>query len=370
MFDNKDRGVAEKGLKLSNNTGPPQKHPLVSRLIKCIHNEDVGTSIQTFNKIMELNHKLARKKEPTIDIQPGLTKALIYLVEPEHPLVLYRIIKYYISLPTTYEKSLGGTVNDYKKYYRIACDSIRNVNPKTDIKKDVHLFILDLMTQIGKLDQSGKEMCVPILLSAICMQPFNSIGEFFGRQVYRYMIEQKISVPDGYWLHLLSLSRYNRQNDVPYDVIFTKAVSLGLRPDPTVALNAIENFFPFSNLIAITNVLKALVTLQRQVAADIKAAQASGQNIVAKQYCVDIHLLETIGAAAASQGQSEINLLIWDMLDVLEYTPTIGIYENTVVAFAMNAFTYREAFTVMSEMETLGYHPSRALIRSFSVHVR
>jgi hypothetical protein len=61
---------------------------------------------------------------------------------------------------------------------------------------------------------------------------------------------------------------------------------------------------------------------------------------------------------------------VWDMLDVLGYEPSEAIYENTVTAFAMNTFTYREAFTVLAEMETRGFKPSRALIRSFSLHVR
>jgi hypothetical protein len=377
LSENPDLSIAEEALRLSNKMRPPQKHPLVSRLIKCVHDEDVRTSIKTFNKIMEINRMNARKKEPSIDIPPGLTKALIYMIEPRHPLFLYRIIQYYISLPTSYERSTGGTINEYKKYYRIACDSIRHVDLRMNSKKQIKNFIEVLMTQIGKLDQSGKEMCVPVLLSAICEQPVVTIGNYFAGQIYNYLMKENISVPDGYWLHLLSLSKYSRQ-DIPYDEILTRAVSLGLRPDPMIVLTVLENFFPFSNVNAVTNMLKAMLTLQRQVVADIKVAKAAAitnetvnaKDVAAKQYFVDIHLLETISAAAASQGHSEINLLIWDMLDVLEYAPSIGIYENTVVAFAMNVFTYREAFTVMYEMETCGYYPTRALIRSVSVHVR
>ena len=377
MSENQNPAVTEQELEVNEKVSPPRKHPLVSRLTKCIYDEDVKYSIKTFNKIMEINKTNAKNKQPSIDIAPGLTKALLSLVQPGNPFELYRIIQYYMSLPTSHEKSLGGSINLYKRYIRMACDSLRHIDARVHDKKDVKRLTINLMALVSKLDKSGKEACAPVLLSSICEQPFIKIGEDFAGQIYNYIMDQELSVPDGYWIHLLTFSKYSRQ-DIPYDEILSRAVSLGLRPDPILALNVLEHLFPFSNTDSVTNALKALLTLQKQVATDIKAAKEAAINdetvkiddVVAKQYFVDMYLLETIGAAAASQGQSEICLMIWDMLDVLEYKASVGIYENTVVAFAMNVFTYREAFTVMYEMESRGYHPSRALIRSFSVHVR
>ena len=376
-LQNQDHDVPEQETGLTKKVIPPKKHPLISRLTKCIHVEDVRTSIKTFNKIMETNKANEMHKQPSIDVPPGLTKALMYLVQPGNPIHLYQIIRYYLSIPTTYEKISGGTIDEYKKYYRLACDSVRHVDPRVHMKSDIKKLVRTLMVQVGKLDRSGQEMCVPILLSAVCEQPYAVIGEYFAATIYKYMMDQNFAVPDGYWIHILSFSKYNR-HDIPYHEILTRAVSLGLRPDPIIVLNVLENYFPFSNVNIMTSIMKALLTLQKQVATDIQVAKAAAikdetvnvDAVVAKQYFVDVHILETIGAAAAVHGQSEINLLIWDMLDVLEYKPSVGIFENTVVAFAMNTFTYREAFTVLYEMELRGYYPSRALIRSVSVHVR
>ena len=135
-----------------------------------------------------------------------------------------------------------------------------------------------------------------------------------------------------------------------------------------IVLQALDNFFPFTDKEPVTRMLKAVLQLQQEV---VESAAKQGVAVDPKsQYMVDIGVLEMIGAAAASQGSSEINLLVWDMLDVLGYEPTVGIYENTVMAFAMNTFTYKEAFTVLAEMEASGHEPSRALIRSCSAHLR
>lgn len=363
---------------------PPLKHPLVSRLSKFVYDRDVNRAINAFHSIMELNKKNARRNEPAVEIQPGLTKGLFNLIQPRRPLDLYQVLEYFISLPTSYENCFGAT-NDFNRYYRIACDSLRNVEPReldqrrhgNQITEQLIHLVSKLFSRIRNLDRPGQEMCVPNLLSSICEQPYPKIGTLFAHEVYKYMIDEKIPVADKYWLHILSFCKFNR-HDLPYDEILGKATSLGLRPNPILALNVLESLFPFSNINAVANTLKTLLTLQKQVAAGITAAKLAAMkdesvqvdDVTVKQYFIDIHLLESIGATAASQGQSEICLLIWDIVDVLEYTPTAGIYENTVVAFAKNVFTYREAFTVLYEMEIRGFRPSRALIRSVSVRVR
>jgi hypothetical protein len=363
----------------------PYKHPLVSRLIKCVYSDNIRGALQAFNKIMEMNKRHVKDSNLIIDISPGLTKALFRLVSPKHTFQMYHILQYYITLPTSHENSnLGGNINTFAIYFRSVCDSIRYFDLRTHSYHDMSLLVVNMMDRISRFDHQGKELCVPVLLSALCEQQVSAIGEKFSGHVYKYMLANNISVPNGYWVHLLSFSSYNRHYHIPYDEILTRTVEFGLRPAPSLVLNVLENFFPFSNSLAVEKTLKALLTLQRQVAVDIKTAKAAViqgsargnngtillENTIAKQYFVDVHVLEMIGAAAASHGYSEICLLIWEMIDVLEYQPTEGIYENTVVAFAMNSFTYREAFTVLHEMESRGFVPSRALIRSFSVHVR
>jgi hypothetical protein len=173
------------------------------------------------------------------------------------------------------------------------------------------------------------------------------------------MIQHNFDVGAGYWEHLLSMSRYFRQKDLPYASILRRIVDMGRRPDPVTALAALENLFPYTDVDATYTALKAIVDLQ---------STAKPEDDF--QYMVDISALEVIGAAAARRGHFVLCLLIWDLVDLLGYKPTEAIFENTIMAFAVEPTTYGNAFTVMAEMEANGYEPSRALIRGFSVNLR
>jgi hypothetical protein len=360
------------------------KHPTVSRLIKGLIVEDYGTAMGAFNEIQALNKKSERTGETIITISPGIVKGLLALIQPARAFDIYRVVNYYVSIPTSIEfTSEGGNICAYASYYRTACESIRYLDSRRHQWNDCFLLVNALIERVSCLNQHGQEQCVPVLLSAICQQGISKLGIHFAGKIYKHIIDTKMVVSKGFWVHMLSHSKYNRQEDLPYEEILTRVVEDGVRPHPFTVINALENFFPFSNAPAVAKFLKGVLTLQRQVAAEIRAVKISTarnpdfvavrakvESVIAKQYFVDMNVLESIGAAAAGQGQSEICLMIWDMLDVLGYTPTEGIYENTILAFAMNAFTYREAFIVLNEMESRGFLPSRALIRSISVHVR
>lgn len=87
-------------------------------------------------------------------------------------------------------------------------------------------------------------------------------------------------------------------------------------------------------------------------------------------YKVDIGMLEHIMAAAARMGSFELNILVWDLVDLLGYEPTEFMYENTIAGFAMGARQDHNVFAVLREMEERGFSPSRALIRSLSRSLR
>jgi hypothetical protein len=83
-------------------------------------------------------------------------------------------------------------------------------------------------------------------------------------------------------------------------------------------------------------------------------------------YKVDVGILEHIMAAAARFGAFEVNILVWDLVDLLGYQPTECMYENTIHGFARVPQQDHNVFGVLSEMEERGFTPSRALIRSLS----
>ena len=87
-------------------------------------------------------------------------------------------------------------------------------------------------------------------------------------------------------------------------------------------------------------------------------------------YKVDIGTLEHIMAAAARRGSFELNILVWDLVDMLGYEPTVSMYENTLQGFVMGVRQDHNVFAVLGEMEERGFVPTRALIRSLSRSIR
>lgn len=345
------------------------KHPLVSKLIRHLHDSNHQLAMDSFSEVV----RTIQAGDTSAEIPPGIVKALFRLICPHSPFDAYRVLSYYVTLTTTVEYEHGGGDGDisvYAKLYERACDAIRHLDPKRHSKDACHKLVRSILATVQRFDRFGQELCLPTLVSALVEQKSFSLGQSFAGPVYRHLMEQPglCDLPGGFWVHLLSHSRYNRQLDLPFDDVMTRMVDAGRRPQPDVVLSALDNLFPFTNTVAVTKMLQAILRLQQQIVEINKNGSSDGEN--GDQYYVDMGTLEMIGAAAASQGQSDVNLLIWDMLDILGYQPTVGVYENTVAAFAMNTFTYREAFTVLVEMEDRGFKPSRALLRTFSTHLR
>ena len=76
------------------------------------------------------------------------------------------------------------------------------------------------------------------------------------------------SLPDNYWAILLSMSKYSRQQDLPYVEILKRAVDLGQRPYPPVVVNALENLFPYENSRDTYAALQAILELERSASDD------------------------------------------------------------------------------------------------------
>lgn len=80
--------------------------------------------------------------------------------------------------------------------------------------------------------------------------------------------------------------------------------------------------------------------------------------------------MEHIMAAAGRKGSFELNILVWDLVDMLGYEPTECMYENTLQGFVMGVRQDHNVFAVLGEMEERGFTPTRALIRSLSRSIR
>jgi len=347
---------------------PPIYHPLVSTLGRCVRHGNTPQALTAFSNLMGLIRQARQNRQEPPVPPSGLIKGLFRMVS-RRPFDAYQVLQYYMTLPNTIESLRdGGNMNAYAPLWERVCDSMRHMDPEKHSVHDIETLVRAVSARVKRMERPAQEMCCPILVSALLEQRSVQVGHEFAEPIYSYILREEFDVPDGWFIHLLSFSKYNRQYDLPYDDVLERCIGRGRRPPPVIVLHALDNFFPFTDTASVTRMLQAIKQLQQEV---VTAAEREGRAVDPKeQYTVDIGTLEMIGAAASSQGSSDVNLLVWDMLDLLGCEPTVGIYENTVVAFAMNTFTYKEAFTVLAEMEASGFKPSRALIRSCSTHLR
>jgi len=134
----------------------------------------------------------------------------------------------------------------------------------------------------------------------------------------------------------------------------------GFRPYPPLAIHVLQNQFPYTKVDETILAMKAIIKLQ--------SSWEPGDSH--PNYKVDIGTLEHIMAAAARKGSFELNIFVWDLIDLLGYEPTECMYENTLQGFSMGVRQDHNMFAVLGEMEDRGFTPSRALIRSLSKSLR
>ena len=85
-------------------------------------------------------------------------------------------------------------------------------------------------------------------------------------------------------------------------------------------------------------------------------------------YRVDIATLELIATSASKYGDYEMNLLLWELLDLLHIPPTTAIYERTILSFAqVSVEQYKHVFAMLGEMEHVhGVIPCCTLIKGLA----
>jgi hypothetical protein len=320
---------------------------LTRELAVLIQRRNVPQSLKTYDALRSVEDH---------EIHPDIVRALFFLVSRRNPLEAYSLLNHHQQL--TFEQQ-DQDLNAYADMYERVCDSIRYLSVKTASKQEILKLVKDVIADVSRLDSlTGKRRCYPALISSLIEQNFAKVGKL-AKPLYKELLELDDCYLDrnpGYCEHLLSRAKFFRHNDLPYAEILQRAVELGQRPNPDTVILNLEILFPYTNVKDTRMVLTAIMELQKTT--------------TDKQYVIDISTLELIGAMAAQRGDEELVLMVWDLVDLFGYQPTEAIFEDTIVAFASNPETYTNAFTVLSHMEEYGMEPSRALIRSLSVHLR
>jgi hypothetical protein len=192
-------------------------HPAVARVSKFVHVGSASRAFDAFYELVYVVDEAKAKNEPPPRIPSSIIKDLFQIACTKYPFDAYRILQFYTQLPGTSEYKKGnGDLSAYKNMYERACNTIRRLDPNRFADIDCRELIRSIMSDVRRMDRPSQEMCLPVLLSALVMQRGTMIGNLFAPPLYKYITEEDFSLPPGYWIHLLSLSRYNRQDDIPY----------------------------------------------------------------------------------------------------------------------------------------------------------
>eukprot|EP00980_Cylindrotheca_fusiformis_P007950 scaffold1697_cov120-Cylindrotheca_fusiformis.AAC.32 len=305
-------------------------------------------------KCLELFQKAIKDKHL---VDPKLVVSLFYLVSKRNPVASYEILQYYNLHPETADIRID--------MYRRLCIAVSNLDPRGLPQRKMVQFIETLLAELDAMDEEIKEVLYPILTASLVAQRSVCIGPF-AASLYKYMVANDFEIAPGWLKKLLSSSKYNRQEDLPFHDILSRLVAMGEMPHPLSALPVIHNMFPYTDTAQMCVMLGALLDIHKkiQVGEDDKVAA------LYKKFSLDRSTLETISTGAAHSGDPQLILLVWDVLDVYGYKPTAQIYENTVVAFACRRDGLYEAFAALATMKDDGFDVSSALIRSFSRAIR
>ena len=287
-------------------------------------------------------------------VSPYTARNLLKYMAQKDPMYCMELLQHYLGRNDTSEFKAGpGDINQYKSLITATCSSVRYFHPGRHDERRGMQMVNELRQLVSRLEWELQITGFCQLLSAVVDQKFHNLGVVFGMQLYDHLIAQKFDVNPGFFIHLLSQSRYSHQDYVPYPEILQRCVESGHSLDPGVVLNAVENMYPYTNPHAIKPVLQSLLTYQRRV------VESNGELM---QIYVEMSVLEVMATSAVLLKDRDILYMVWDMLDILDYKASESIFESTVHLFSKDRYTYREAFTALYDMEKSGIVPSRALM--------
>lgn len=282
------------------------------------------------------------------------------------PFECYEMLQYYRTLKVSREyQDRNGDIHGFLSLYERLCDIVRHVG-ESGTKESAYELVTAIASDLMQLNRHGRTICYPNFVSAMVDQRWVALGHEFARPFYQQIVDQRLEVRPGWWHHLLTISRRNRQADLPFaDVAQRLVFQVGIRPLPNVILHAFDNLYPFTDLDSVETFLQVLLHLQNES----NKMNAENQKDVFR-YDVDAAILSAVTAEAANQGNSEVCLLVCNYMDSLGLEANEAIFENSICAFASNPFTYQQAFTILSKMEQSGFSVQRPLIRTISTHLR
>jgi len=317
-------------------------------LTRAVRRNNVKKSVNLFEQAVEYDQL----------VEPELVSKLFFLVSRRDPIAAYEIMRYYHLHPDTSETRID--------MYRRLCNSVASLDPRQYPQRQMVQFVECLLGDLEEMEDDQKAQLLPGLIVSLVRQRSVSIGPY-ANTLYDYMISNDMEMASGWLNKLLSSSKYNRQEDLPFHDVLARLISKGVPPHPLTAIPVVHNMFPYTDTQQMRVALQALLDLHANCDEDV---DPSSNAALYEHYRIDRSTLEMISTGAAHKGDPELIMLVWEVLETLGYNPTEHLFENTIVAFACNESGLADAFAAVSAMKEAGFEVSRALIRSVSRAIR
>ena len=353
---------------------------LRSALRKYIYNQNIPKCITLLKEVQQENVIIPKKT----------TTDLFFMATQRHPIFAYQILQYYNTYyhdPDNIDSnddsnqqihaSFDSVTKKRLSLYKRMVHCIGLLDPNNYRTKDMHKMVVALMWEIKDMSIESKQILYPNLVVALTKQRSNTVGQY-ANGIYNYMVEHNFDIKSGWLTRIISTSKYNRQDDLPFHDVISRLVNAGGQLHPDTILPAIQNMFPYTDAQKMCTTLDAwlndfLIKDEWQKRQHVMEGETSEHGRIwwDREDIIDLSTLEMISTGAARNGCSKLIMLIWDILELCRYEPTQTIYENTVIAFANDrSGGIRQAFVAMTSMKDDGYIPTRPLIRSFSSAIR
>lgn len=315
-------------------------------LWNALRRKDVKTTITLFNSAIGEGQSLSRR----------ILARLFYAIVQSDCITAYQALLLY--------RNEGRLTNAEMKMYLRLCSSVSSLDPNNHNRRKATQFVRKLVADLHSMEWEEKQEILPKMIASLATQRMVKIG-LHADGLYRYMAENEFQMTMGWLRQLLSLSKYNRQEDLPFHDILARLAEGEGHPHPLSVIQAIHNMFPFTNPSTVCPALKAVFQLQQTIESVDPNRIRNFQMLQ-----LDLDCLEAISTGAAHSGSSEQISLVWEILEQCNYRPTETIYENTVIALAFSARDLEAAFGAINAMKQEGYIVSRALLRSFALALR
>lgn len=315
-------------------------------LWNAIRRQDLKLTIRLFLEAQKSNQRLSRR----------LLVRLFYLIVPTDPLLAYSTLKQFRT-----KENLTDT--ELKMYFKL-CSSLSSLNQLKYNRRALYDFVNHLIHDLETLERDAQQELLPKLITALATQRNVRIGAY-ARKLYQYMVDNDFEMKTGWLRQLLSLSKYNRQDDLPFHDVMQRLAAENGRPHPLSVIQAIHNMFPFTESEDVCMAIRAYLDFQKKL-----VLEDFPQPTTLDEIQIDLDCLESISAGAAHSGSPELVLLVWEVLEHCNYRPTEAIYENTIIAFASAGNHLQTAFGAINSMKEDGFEVSRSLLRSFSLALR